>query len=131
MARAEASRKVFSTGQDAMTEAGKNIPAWMKIKRSAPWQNPSPGEQALEIVSSFATMGKRVVSCRESYERLAKLVHEYPSEVACVIANELHVRDALLDIEDELLNRINARKSTPLDAYYLIEVLVEAIGNGF
>ena len=90
-ARAEASRRVFCIGQEVMLEAGK-------VKDAPVWMK----------------LEKK------------KTTHSAPSktplsEVAYILANELHIHGAIDDVDDVLLDRINDKTSTMDD--------IRALGN--
>ena len=91
MARAEASRRVFCIGQEVMLEAGK-------VKDAPVWMK-------LEK--------KKTTRSAPSKTPL--------SEVAYILANELHIHGAIDDVDDVLLDRINDKTSTMDD--------IRALGN--
>ncbi len=129
----------LSLGLDELKTAMKpktTPPAWMKPKRSAPWQNPTAAEDALEVILRLTEEGKPVFEDEPfnmpfpDYLRITKtLSSNHVSELAYMIANELHVRSGQINAHDDVIERINAKKSTKEDIRALVEELVRVTAD--
>ena len=141
-ARAEASRRVFCIGQKVMLEAGKvkDAPVWMKLEkkkttRSAPWMASAVEEEAFRIILRLIEEGKPVFEDepfhmpRHDYATIQEALSDRTTELAYLLANELHIRSRLLGVDDTLLDRINEKTSTKEDIHALVEELGRVIAD--
>ena len=127
MARAEASRKVFCIGQKLMDEAGE------PKKTTPPARRKSEAEGALEVILRLVEEGKEVFGEEPfnmtfpDYSMITKAISDYASELAYLLANELHIRSRLLGVDDTLLDRINEKSSTREDVHWLINEMENSV----
>ncbi len=106
----------------------------MKQKRSAPWQNPTVAEDAFGTILRLIEEGKPVFEDEPfnmsfpDYLRITKaLSSNHVSELAYLLANELHVRSGQVNAADDVIDRINAKSNTKDDIRALVEELGRAM----